>query len=387
MQEKLTIQDIARLAGVSKATVSRVLNRNPAVSAETSERVMRIVQEYNFVPNATATGLAGGKTRLVGVLAPPLTWAGISEMLLGVAGYIEHTPYEIVLYSISFSRNHSDILDRILSMRMISGLLAILPGALSRHLIERFHQGLPLVMIDDQEKPVDIPWVGIDNITGASTATQHLLDLGHRRIAYIQGPQNYICAIERYQGYIQALQQAGITPDPALVFQGRFDVVSGRECASALFSLDRVAWPSAIFAANDQMAYGVLEVAEERGIRVPEDISLIGFDDNPLSSHLRPALTTIRQPFFEMGYKAIEQLLTMVDPNHRLMKGHKDIDSALTVDHFSHIHMDSAQRLQLPTSLIIRASTTTPQEEKARSSPLPQGKSSQCPKPGKENFA
>ncbi|HLG65626.1 MAG TPA: LacI family DNA-binding transcriptional regulator [Ktedonosporobacter sp.] len=372
MQKKLTIQDIARLAGVSKATVSRVLNRNPAVNAETSERVMRIVQEYDFVPNVTATGLAGGKTRLVGVLAPPLVWAGISEMLLGVAGYIEHTPYEIVLYSISFSRNHTDILDRILSMRMISGLLAILPGALSRHLTERFHKGLPLVMIDDQEKPVDIPWVGIDNVAGASTATRHLLELGHRRIAYIQGPQNYICAVERYQGYIQTLQQAGITPDPALVFQGRFDTMSGRECASALFALERTAWPSAIFAANDQMAYGVLEVAEERGIRVPEDVSLIGFDDNPLSSHLRPALTTIRQPFSEMGYKAIEQLLTMIDPNHRLVSGHKDADAMLAIDRFSHIHMDAAQRIQLPTSLVVRASTAAPQKEAARSSPMPQ---------------
>ncbi|HZO71333.1 MAG TPA: LacI family DNA-binding transcriptional regulator [Ktedonobacteraceae bacterium] len=372
MQKKLTIQDIARLAGVSKATVSRVLNRNPAVNAETSERVMRVVQEYDFVPNVTATGLAGGKTRLVGVLAPPLVWAGISEMLLGVAGYIEHTPYEIVLYSISFSRNHTDILDRILSMRMVSGLLAILPGALSRHLTERFHKGLPLVMIDDQEKPINIPWVGIDNVAGASTATRHLLELGHRRIAYIQGPQDYICAVERYQGYIQTLQQAGITPDPTLVFQGRFDTMSGRECASALFSLDRTAWPSAIFAANDQMAYGVLEVAEERGIRVPEDVSLIGFDDNPLSSHLRPALTTIRQPFSEMGYKAIEQLLTMIDPNHRLKSGHKDADSMLAIDRLSHIHMDAAQRIQLPTSLVVRASTATPQREAARSSPLPQ---------------
>ena len=371
MQENLTIQDIARLAGVSKATVSRVLNRNPAVSTQTSERVMRIVQEYDFVPNATATGLAGGKTRLVGVLAPPLVWAGISEMLLGVAGYIEHTPYEIVLYSISFSRNHSDILDRILSLRMVSGLLAILPGALSHHITERFREGLPLVMIDDQEKPVDVPWVGIDNVAGASTATQHLLDLGHRRIAYIQGPQNYICAVERYQGYLQTLHQAGIAPDPMLIFQGRFDTASGRECASALFSLDRAAWPGAIFAANDQMAYGVLEVAEERGIRIPEDISLIGFDDNPLSSHLRPALTTIQQPFSAMGYKAIEQLLLMVDPNHRLMNEHKDADSMLAVERFSHIHMDAAQRIQLPTSLIVRSSTAAPQGVDARSSPIP----------------
>lgn len=360
MREKLTIQDIARLAGVSKATVSRVLNHNPAVSAETNARVMKIVQEYDFVPNATATGLAGGKTRLVGVLAPPLTWAGISEMLRGVAEYIENTSYEIVLYSISFSRDHSDVLDRILSMRMISGLLAILPGELSRHLTTHFQQGLPLVMIDDQEKPANVPWVGIDNVASAYTATRHLLDLGHRRIAHIQGPEHYICTVERYHGYVQALRDAGITPDPALLFQGRFDVPSGRECASELFARERAVWPDAIFAGNDQMAYGVLEIAEQLGVHVPEDVALVGFDDNPLSAHLRPALTTIHQPFTLIGYKAIEQLLLLIDPAHHLANGQPETETAPGSEHFADIHLDQDLRLQLPTSLIVRASSGDP---------------------------
>lgn len=361
MQEKLTIQDIARLAGVSKATVSRVLNRNPSVSPETSARVMRVVQEHDFVPNVTATGLAGGKTRLVGVLAPPLTWAGVPEMLRGVAEYIEDTSYEIVLYSISFERNHSDVLDRILSMRMVSSLLAILPGELSRHLTDHFHQGLPLVMIDDQEKPANIPWVGIDNITSAYEATRHLLELGHRRIAYIQGPQHYYCAIERYHGYVQALRDAGITPDPTLVFQGRFDTPSGRECAAALFTRDRSTWPSAIFASNDQMAYGVLEVAQEQGIQVPEEVALVGFDDNILSAHMRPPLTTIRQPFSQIGHKAIELLLTMIDPNHRTARGQQKGDAQPEPDYFlENVHTGHPIRIQLPTSLVVRASSGAP---------------------------
>jgi LacI family transcriptional regulator len=358
MQERLTIQDIARLAGVSKATVSRVLNHNVPVSSELSERVMRIVQEHDFVPNVTATGLAGGKTRLVGVLAPPLTWAGISEMLRGVAEYIEDTTYEIVLYSIRFERNHSDVLDRILSMRMASGLLAILPGELSLSLTSRFLDGLPLVLIDDQEKPTHIPWVGIDNLGSAYEATNHLLRLGHRRIAYLQGPSHYYCAVERYQGYIQALEDAGITPDPALIFQGRFDEPSGRECASELFARPRELWPSAIFASNDQMAYGVLNCAEQVGARVPEDVALVGFDDNLLSEHMRPPLTTIRQPFFQMGYRAIELLLTMIDPDHRTVNGlqHGAGPSALES---APEDLDSAypQRVQLPTSLVVRASS------------------------------
>ena len=231
MQEKLTIQDIARLAGVSKATVSRVMNNNPSVDPTLAERVMSIVREHRFVPNVTATGLASGRSRLIGVLAPPLTWPAVPEIMHGVAEYLECSSYEIVLYSIGFERNHSDVLDHILSMRMVAGLLAIFPGELSLHLTERFHQGLPLVIIDDQEEPATLPWVGIDNVASAYEATRYLLAAGHRRIAHILGPQNYDCAVERYQGYCQALYDAGIAVDPTLLFQGAFEPASGRRCA------------------------------------------------------------------------------------------------------------------------------------------------------------
>ena len=355
MQEKLTIQDVARLAGVSKATVSRVLNRNPSVSSTLSERVMRVVREHDFVPNVTATGLAGGRTRLVGVLAPPLTWPAVPEILRGVAEYMEDTSYEIVLYSIRFERNHSDVLDRILSLRMAAGLLAILPGELSLHLIKRFHEGLPLVMIDDQEKPDTVPWVGIDNVAGAYQATRHLLDQGYRRIGHVLGPENYYCAQERYLGYCQALTEAGYVPDPTLVFQGEFDPPSGRRCAEELLAHDRSTWPDALFVGNDQMAYGMLDVLEEHSIQVPDDLALVGFDDNLLSAHMRPPLTTIHQPFFEMGRKAIEMLLTMIDPDHKAEKGFKlhAVQATTPVEELT----AQPLRVQLPTSLVVRASS------------------------------
>ncbi|HTK07875.1 MAG TPA: LacI family DNA-binding transcriptional regulator [Ktedonobacteraceae bacterium] len=361
MQERYTIQDIARAAGVSKATVSRVLNNNPSVAPDLVERVRQIVREYNFVPNVTATGLAGGRTRLIGVLAPPLTWPSVPEIMHGIAEFIEYSSYEMVLYSTGLERNHSDVLDHILSMRMIAGLLAIFPGELSHHLTARFQQGLPLVMIDDQEKPDILPWVGVDNIASGYEATRYLLAAGHRRIAHIQGPQHYYCAAERYHGYRQALHESGIPVDPTLVLQGTFEPESGRQCANTLFSRARHAWPSAIFVANDQMAYGVLEIAEQQGIRVPEEISIVGFDDNSFSARVRPSLTTIHQPFSEMGGKACEILLTMIDANHRVEKGpqkrsapHKAKSSQ------EHIYRDNPVRVQLPTSLIVRASSGAP---------------------------
>jgi LacI family transcriptional regulator len=358
MRDKLTIQDIARLAGVSKATVSRVLNHNPSVAPELSERVQRIMREHDFIPNVTATELAGGKTRLVGVLTPPLTWPAVPEMLRGVAEYIEQTSYEMVLYSFSLASSHSDVLDRILPMRLISGLLAILPGELASHLASRYHQGLPLVMIDDQEKPEAVPWVGIDNTASAYEATRYLLDLGHRRIAYLQGPSHYACVRERYRGYLRALQEAGVMPDPALVLQGRFDVESGRECALALFSRERSTWPDALFASNDQMAYGVLEIAERQGICVPEDLSLIGFDDNLLSAHVRPPLTTVHQPFSQMGYTAMQVLLSMIDPTHLGRPGRQKGGNPPVVSNAQErVSADHPPRLQLPTRLVVRASS------------------------------
>ncbi|WP_246035591.1 substrate-binding domain-containing protein [Dictyobacter kobayashii] len=254
------------------------------------------------------------------MLAPQLTWPAVPEIIHGVAEYIESTTYEIVLYSMGAERNHSDVLDRIMGMKMVAGLLAIFPGELSHLLTNRFKQGFPLVSIDDQVEPATLPWVGVNNIASAYEATQHLIDLGHRRIAHISGPQSYYCARERYQGYCQALQDAGMAIDSSLLIQGTFEPASGRECATQLFSRDRHEWPTAIFVANDQMAYGVLEVAEQWDIRIPEEISIVGFDDNSLSAHIKPSLTTIRQPFSEMGYKAIEALITMIDQKHRRNK-------------------------------------------------------------------
>ncbi len=362
MHNKMTIQDIAQLAGVSKATVSRVLNNNSSVDPLLRERVQRVIQEYDFVPNVTATGLAGGHTRLIGVLAPPLTWPSVPEIMHGIAEYAESTNYEIVLYSIGFERNHSDVLDRILSMRMVAGLLAIFPGELSHNLTHRYQQGYPLVTIDDQTEPALLPWIGVDNVASAYEATRHLLDLGHRRIAHIMGPQNYYCAAERYQGYCQALQDAGISLDPTLLLQGTFEPASGRQSATMLFSRDRRDWPTALFVANDQMAYGVLEVAEQQGIQVPEDIAVVGFDDNTLSAHIRPSLTTIRQPFSEMGRKGFELLISRINQHQSLEKGpqKRSKQQGAEPSFNNHIQESASLHIQLPTRLIVRASSGAP---------------------------
>jgi LacI family transcriptional regulator len=306
LSDKLTIRDIAHLAGVSTATVSRVLNNKPDVDPTTREHVMQVVQEHGFVPSVTASSLAGGRSPLLGVLVPSLTWPLMPQIMQSVADVIEQTSYELVLYSISHRTDRSGLIDRILATRLIDGLLAVYPDGLagtestepinresSTHLREIYERGFPIVVLDDQSLPSSIPWVGPDNRVGAYEAVRHLIRHGHRRIAYVQGPLQYQCSHDRYAGYQQALAEAHIAVDPALIVQGDFSTASGRAATEQLLALAER--PTAVFAANDQMAYGVLSASEAQGLRIPDDLAIIGFDDIALSAHTRPALTTVRQ--------------------------------------------------------------------------------------------
>ena len=356
MTEKLTIKDIAHLADVSIATVSRVINQKQDVDPNTRERILRIMEEQGFVPNIAASGLAGKRSRLLGALVPSLTWPLVPELMRGVGEVVGSTSYELILYSITdvnHEKDRSDVIDRIVGTRLAAGLLAVFPGASAKHLAELHSQDFPVVLIDDQGKlPEDTPWISVDNRRGAYEATRHLIRLGHRRIAHIQGPLKYQVSHDRYEGYCEALNDFGISLDPSRVSEGDFEPPSGRICANAFFDLPVDRRPTAIFAGSDYMAYGAIVAAEQRGLRVPEDIAVVGFDDNPSSAHMEPALTTVRQPFYEMGRRATEILLTLVDaprpvngPNHngRISEVPSSIFSEM-------IH------IKMPTSLIVRAS-------------------------------
>jgi LacI family transcriptional regulator len=351
---RVRLIDIARLASVSKTTVSRVLNHKPDVDSDTRERILRIIEEQRFVPSIAASGLASGRRSLIGMLVPSFTWPQIPELMSGVAEVVERTPYELVLYSIKetkLKKIRSEVINRVLATQLTAGLLAVYPGEASEDLTRLYKQGFPVVIIDDQREQTT-PWVGTDNVTGAYIAVRHLIGLEHRRIAHIQGPHEYLVSHDRYAGYLQALQEAGITPDPELVLQGDFMPPSGRAAAARLFELPLERRPTAIFAAADQMAYGVLAAAEEYGLSIPQDVALVGFDDDAPSAHVHPPLTTIRQPNFEMGQRGIELLLSMLDTVEN------STASRWTSNASERTHPVVAQpmRIQLPTNLVVRAS-------------------------------
>jgi LacI family transcriptional regulator len=355
LAKKPTIEDIARLAGVSRTTVSRVLNHRPDVDRETREHVLRVIEEQRYVPSLAASGLAGGHNRLIGMLLPVFTWPTVPDLVRGITDLLKQTPYELVLYTFNdedLHRDRREVVNRLLATQLTAGILGVFPGGLADQLTELYRQGVPVVIIDDQQEQVT-PWICADNVTGAYEAVRHLLHLGHRRIAHIQGPGEYLVSHERHQGYVRALEEAGITPDPTLILEGDFLPQSGYVAAQRLFDLPQEQRPSAIFASADQMAYGVLRAAEERGIAVPQDLALVGFDDDAPSAHVQPPLTTVRQPSFEMGQRGIELLLSMVSA---AQEPAYDEPVILGKSRRADSSIQPPARIELPTTLIVRAS-------------------------------
>jgi len=350
VSKRATIEDIARLAGVSRGTVSRVLNHRRDVDRETRARVLRVIEEQGYVPSLTAAGLAGGRNRLIGMVVPVFTWPILGELVRGITELLNRTAYELVLYTFNdedLNRDRRDIINRLLATQLTAGLLAVYPGELSAQLTELYQQGAPVVVIDDQRAQV-APWIRADDATGAYHAVNHLIQLGHQRIAHIQGPCEYLVSHDRHQGYLRALAEAGIAPDAGLVLEGDFLPQSGYTCAQRLFDLPEEQRPTAIFASADQMAYGVLRAAEERGISIPRDIALVGFDDDAPSAHVLPPLTTVRQPSFEMGQEGVKLLLTLLAEQED-----GDLDLAPSP---AAITPARSYPIILPTTLIVRAS-------------------------------
>lgn len=331
----MTIRQIADLAGVSIATVSRVLNGRGDVSPDTRDLVSRIIRENGYTANRSARGLSAGRTGLVGVIVPLVYPAYFAGILAGAAEALSEGDLQIVL---SPTENRHDrevsILDRLHGST--DGALIILPQESNDELRRLLDSGFRFVVLDPL-MPLDegIPSVSAAHTSGADQAMRHLLDLGHRRIAQISGPHGWVATEARRRGYRAALASAGILPDPRLEVEALPEIGPGREAAEALLDLEQP--PTAIFAFNDNIAIGAIQAARARGLRVPEDLSVVGFDDVEHATIVSPALTTVRQPLAEMGRTAVSLL-------SRLLEGQR----------FETLHVE------LATRLVVRDSTAPP---------------------------
>jgi LacI family transcriptional regulator len=295
LRPRVTIREIAELAGVSVATVSRVMNDREDVSPETRELVQRIVRERGYTTNRTARGLSAGRTGLIGATVPLVHPAYFSFILSGAAEALYERDMRLVLCPTQHEHEREvSLLERMMHGTTDGGLL-INPQESSTELETLLLNGYHFVVVDPL-RPLNerIPSVSSANSAGADAAVQHLLSLGHRRIGAITGPRGWIATEERLRGYHSALASAGILAEPALVQEANFETEQGRRAARHLLDLHDP--PTAIFAFNDNIAIGVVQAARERGIRMPEELSVVGFDDVEAAEIVTPMLTTIRQP-------------------------------------------------------------------------------------------
>jgi LacI family transcriptional regulator len=326
---RATIREIASAAGVSIATVSRVLNERPGVAAETRGAVLRVVRDHGFTANRSARALSGGRTGLIGVMLPIVAAPYFASILSGASEALYEQDMRMVLCpTLHHHERELALLDRLMH-GTTDGAVLMLPEESNAELKVLRRRGYAFVIVDPRVALDEgIPAVSAANASGARAATEHLLSLGHRRIGAITGPRSYLASSERLSGYEGALAAAGVLPDPAIMLESTFDIEGGAKAASRL--LDAADPPTAIFAFNDNNAIGALRVARERGIRVPEELSIVGFDDSEMSEVVTPALTTVRQPLAEMGRMAVSLLMRVLD-NQRLEALHIELKTRLIV--------------------------------------------------------
>ena len=301
-----TIRDVAREAGVSVATVSRVLNDKGVVSPDTHRLVREAASRLNYSPNAAARSLITQETHTVGVLLPDLHGEFFSEVIRGIDLAARRAGRHLLV-----SSSHSASADLVSAMRSmrgrIDGLIVMAPETDASPAIRECAGSVPIVLLNPGEVPGDCSAISVANFEGARAVVRHLLGLGHTRIATITGPAHNHDARQRLAGYRAALAEAGIEPDARLEIAGDFLEPSGYEAADAL--LADTPRPTAVFAANDKMAIGVMGAMSDRGVRVPEDLAVAGFDDIETARYINPPLTTVHVDSFRLGECAVEALL------------------------------------------------------------------------------
>ncbi|MEU6259586.1 LacI family DNA-binding transcriptional regulator [Streptomyces sp. NPDC047043] len=331
----ITIADVASRAGVSKTTVSRVLNGRGEIQEATVLRVREAISELGYVPSAGAVGLARGSTQVIGMLVPEMSWAWTGTVVQAVLDTLEREGFGMRLLT---GNRGEESLRRVgvqVAAKSFDGLLVIEPEGTLGYIAELHASGLPVVLIDDRGHRPGFPYVETTNREGGEQAARHLLEIGRRRPLIVTGPEGYGCTQERLAGFVDAFAEAGIAVDERGIFSGGFLFEGGRAAVRRALA-DGVAF-DAVFAHNDASAAGVVVGLREAGLEIPRDVAVVGFDDVELASYTYPALTTIRQPMREMGESAVRMLLEHVRGSPQ-----------------------AAASCSLATSLVVRGSTVQP---------------------------
>ncbi|MGE5549369.1 MAG: LacI family DNA-binding transcriptional regulator [Bacteroidota bacterium] len=304
-----TILDVAQEAGVSIATVSRVLNQSCRVRPETKERVLRAVENLQYAPDASAKNLRSRRTNLVGVVVPDVSVEFYMELIKGIENTAINSEYNLIICDSQNDPNREIEYIRLLTERRVDGMILTESSMTDDQIAALVGKGFPLVLIGRELPGGGASSVSASNRYGAGLAIEHLIGHGHERIAYIRGIRGGQDEEERFSGYQSVLARHGMAFDPQLVEWGGFTEEGGARALEKLLARRKF---SAVFAANDEMAIGVMGKARELGLNVPEDLAVVGFDNIRLAHHVHPGLTTVDQPKYNMGAAAARKLLNML---------------------------------------------------------------------------
>lgn len=322
------MREVAELAGVSITTVSHVINKTRNVSEELTERVHAAMEDLNYQPNLLARGLRKKESKTLGVILPDIT----NNFFADIARGIEDTSFQHG-FSVIICNTDDDIAkemtySRALSEKQVDGIIFVAAGKSADQVRSLQEQQLPVVIVDRPIADITADTVLTDNAKGGWLATKHLIDLGHHRIACIMGPSILEPAAQRMYGYRKAMQEAGLPVEDNWIVRSNFRFEGGREAAIKLLSLPKP--PTGLFASNDLMAIGVISAAKGLGLTIPDDLSIVGFDDILFSKIFNPALTTINQPKYEIGVMATDMLLDRIE-NPQLPTRREMFDTNLVV--------------------------------------------------------
>lgn len=331
---KVTIKDIARLAGVSTATVSKVVNgKDERITDATRQRVLRVIKEQHYVPNRVASSMVTKQTKTLGLVIPDIANPFFPELARGAEDYAQEAGYTLILCNSDNELDKEDTYIAMLQEKMVDGLIFTASSRRTEISSALGRVRIPVITVDRQIEGLSAQSkIMVDNDRGALKAVNHLLERGYRKIFHLAGPMTSRPAKQRYAGYLEAHRNHGVIPPEGHLLEGEYVPTWGVEAVEGLIA--RKADFDALFCDNDLIAIGAMKTLIRAGYRVPEDVGVVGYDDIYLAALVNPGLTTVRQPIYEMGYTAARQLIAMIEGNTREM-----------------------QEITLATELVIREST------------------------------
>lgn len=308
---KVSIFDVAKKAGLSVVTVSRVLNNASSVREKNREKVLQAMKELDYQPNAAARSLARGRTGVIGLALTTLNDSVFDAVVKEVGDRLAERGYFLAMSIAGYE--DSSFHRTLFQEDRVDGVILLSPLREEEYVLELKKKKIPFVLLDNQLRASQAPSVIVDNYKGGYDAARHLIELGHTRIAHIAGPDWFLSSKERERGFRAALTEAGLQPFG--VERGTFEISSGYAIARRWIETGSL--PTAVFAADDYIALGVMDAMKNEGIRVPQDLSIVGFDDQIIASQFRPMLTTIRQPAEQIGKHGVDLLLKWIDGSSR----------------------------------------------------------------------